>query len=63
MSSTLCISFRFVQPFPLFPRVAATRANLNDRRHRCVHFKRYSNAACSLARGKPLLPEYGRPFR
>ncbi len=53
MSSTLCISFRFVQPFPLFHgRGDAGEPEWPPSPMRA--FQALLNAACSLARGKPL---------
>ena len=56
MSSTLCISFHFVQPFPLFHgRGDAGEPEWPPSPMRA--FQALLNAACLRTRGKPLPPE------
>jgi CRISPR-associated protein Csb2 len=56
MASTLCISFRFVQPFPLFHgRGDADEPEWPPSPMRA--FQALLNAACLRTRGKPLPPE------
>ena len=56
MSSTLCISFRFIQPFPLFHgRGDADEPEWPPSPMRA--FQALLNAACLRTRGKPLPPE------
>ena len=56
MSNALCISFRFIQPFPLFHgRGEADEPEWPPSPLRA--FQALLNAACSRTRGKPLPPE------
>ena len=56
MSSALCISFRFIQPFPLFHgRGEANEPEWPPSPMRA--FQALLNAACLRTRGKPLPPE------
>jgi CRISPR-associated protein Csb2 len=62
MSSTLCISFRFVQPFPLFHgRGDADEPEWPPSPMRA--FQALLNAACLRTRGKPLPPEIRSALR
>lgn len=56
MNTTLCISFRFIEPYPLFHgRIDANEAEWPPSPMRA--FQALLNAACMRTRGKPLSPE------